>query len=76
MLKLVRMVWLNYLLTFTGKIKTKLETASAVRSVAWSYDAQKLLYTTDRTMGQTCELRLYDVNSIEQQGSPDTLKYP
>ena len=49
----------------TGKELNQFETGSAVRSCMFSYSGNLLEYTTDSTMGTTCEIILYDIRDLE-----------
>lgn len=46
----------------TGNQLVNFDTGSAVRTCAFSYSGKQLFYTTDKAMGQICEIKLYDVN--------------
>lgn len=54
----------------TGKDLVNFETGSAVRTCSFSYSGKQLFYSTDRSMGQTCEVRFYDVNDALSGGTP------
>ena len=45
------------------------ETGSAVRTCGFSYSGKQLFYSTDKAMGQTCEIRFYDVNDALSGGN-------
>jgi len=55
----------------TGTQLVNFDTGSAVRSVAFSYSGKEMFYTTDKSMGQTCEVRIYDVSDTISGGSPE-----
>ncbi|XP_002167671.1 eukaryotic translation initiation factor 3 subunit I isoform X1 [Hydra vulgaris] len=54
----------------TGKELVIYDTGSAVRACGFSYSGKKVFYSTDKTMGQTCEIKLYDVRDSISQGTP------
>ena len=49
----------------TGKELTTFHTQSAVRTCAFSYSGQYLMYSTDEAMSNKCEIFLYDVRDYE-----------
>lgn len=53
----------------TGVCKATFETASAVRSVNWSYSGRQFMYSTDKAMKKNSEIYLYDWRAVEQEGS-------
>jgi len=54
----------------TGKEIVNFETGSRVLSCGFSYSGNQMFYSTDTSMGQTCEIRFYDVNTALSGGSP------
>ncbi|ELU14583.1 hypothetical protein CAPTEDRAFT_180537 [Capitella teleta] len=50
----------------TGVQLEQFDTRSAVRTCGFSYSGQLLMYTTDSTMGQKCEMRIYDSRDSAQ----------
>lgn len=52
-----------------GKQLASISTKSPVRTCQWSYDATRLFVTTDKAMGHKCEILVFDVNQIKQEGS-------
>jgi translation initiation factor 3 subunit I len=59
----VHFAWLS------GTNLATIETKSAVRSCGFSYSAQQFFFTTDATMGQKSELRVYNVNDVKTGGA-------
>lgn len=53
----------------TGVCKATFDTASAVRSVNWSYSGRQFMYSTDKAMKKNSEIYLYDWRAVEQEGS-------
>lgn len=54
----------------TGNQLVNFETASAVRTCGFSYSGKQFFYSTDKAMGQTCEIKFFDVNDALSGGSP------
>ena len=52
--------------TISGTQLNELKTKSAVRSNGFSYGGHMIFYTTDRAMGQPCELLVYDTRDEYQ----------
>lgn len=50
----------------TGSCLTTLETNNAVRSCGFSYSANYVMLTTDKTMGFPCEILIYDIRDGNQ----------
>jgi len=48
----------------TGTSLKTLGTNSPVRSCGFSYSGKQLMYSTDKSMGQQCEVMFYDVNDL------------
>lgn len=57
----------------TGKLVGKLETKSAVRTCAYSYSGNMATYTTDKAMGNLCEIFLIDVREADTIGESDPI---
>ena len=55
-----------YLYVISGTQLNELKTKSAVRSNGYSYSGHMIFYTTDRAMGQPCELLVYDTRDEYQ----------
>jgi translation initiation factor 3 subunit I len=53
----------------TGASLTDLQTKSAIRTCGFSFSANLIMYTTDKAMGQPCELSVFDLRSSEQMRS-------
>ena len=49
----------------TGKGKGKIETKSAVRSCGFSYSSNYVAYSTDKQMGQPCEIKVVDKRTFK-----------
>ncbi|UYV70413.1 EIF3I [Cordylochernes scorpioides] len=47
---------------FPGKMLSAIETKTAVRSCSFSYSGKMVLYTTDKSLGKTCEINIIDLN--------------
>jgi len=56
----------------TGVNVATIETKSAVRTCNFSYSGDKLFFSTDKTMGQHSELRVYTVEDMRSQGGAAT----
>lgn len=54
----------------TGSELLNMVTQSPVRSCGFSYSGKQFFYTTDKAMGQTCEIRLYDVTESLSSATP------
>ena len=44
----------------------ELPTKSAVRTCGFSYSANTIMFSTDRTMGQSCTVNIYDIRDENQ----------
>jgi len=53
----------------TGAQLKILDTASGVRTCNFSYSGKQLFYSTDKTMGQMCEIRFFDVQELISGGA-------
>ena len=51
----------------TGAELAKFPSSSAVRTCTFSYSSKLFAYSTDATMGSTCEIVLYDVREKERE---------
>lgn len=49
----------------TGKSLAKLRTLSTVRTCAFSYSGRMIMYSTDKIMGQQCEIHIVDAKDME-----------
>ena len=56
----------NSFYAISGTQLNELKTKSAVRSNGFSYGGHMVFYTTDRAMGQPCELLVYDTRDEYQ----------
>ena len=59
----------------TGSELINFETDSAVRTCAFSYSGKQIFYSTDKSMGQICEVRFFDVNECLSTGSFESCLY-
>eukprot|EP00041_Stephanoeca_diplocostata_P038783 m.1554294 g.1554294 ORF g.1554294 m.1554294 type:complete len:330 (-) comp25270_c1_seq39:7473-8462(-) len=59
----------------TGECICAIETKSAVRSCGWSYSGNQIFYSTDKTMGQISELRLYTLVDINKSNGGQAVPY-
>lgn len=50
----------------TGSQLEEFGTKSAVRTCGFSFSGQMVMYTTDKAMGQSCEMRVYDLRDDYQ----------
>lgn len=50
----------------TGTQLSEMETKSAVRTCGFSYSGNIIMYTTDKAMGQICEMQVYDMRDDYQ----------
>ncbi|KAL5021798.1 hypothetical protein ScPMuIL_000953 [Solemya velum] len=57
----------------TGRCISSLETRTAVRTCGFSYSGDLIMYTTDKTMGQNCEIHIFDVSDSSQMRSGEPL---
>lgn len=48
-----------------GKILSSIPTKSSVRTCSFSYSGNQAAYSTDKAMGQSCELFVVDVRMID-----------
>jgi len=58
----------------TGACLSTMETKTAVRSCGFSYSANYVMFTTDKTMGFPSEIHIYDVRDGSQLLSGDPLQ--
>lgn len=58
----------------TGACLSTLDTNTAVRSCGFSYSANYVMLTTDKTMGFPCEILIYDIRDSSQMLSGDPLQ--
>lgn len=49
-----------------GKILSSIPTKSSVRTASFSYSGNQAAYSTDKAMGQSCELFVIDVRTVDQ----------
>lgn len=49
-----------------GKILSSIPTKSSVRTCSFSYSGNQVAYSTDKAMGQSCELMVMDVRTVDQ----------
>ena len=49
-----------------GVSLAELTTKSAVRTCGFSYGANTIMFSTDRTMGQECTVAIYDIRDDSQ----------
>lgn len=52
--------------TQTGKELATFETGSAVRTCGFNYSGHSVMFTTDKTMGRSCEIFFYDTRDQSQ----------
>lgn len=48
-----------------GKVLSSIPTKSSVRTCSYSYSGNQAAYSTDKAMGQSCELFLIDIRMID-----------
>lgn len=57
----------------TGKHLLELTTKSAVRTCGFSFSGSLIMFTTDKTMGQPCEMNIFDLRAQEQIRNNDPI---
>ena len=68
--------FINTMYAISGTQLNELKTKSAVRSNGFSYGGHMIFYTTDRAMGQPCELLVYDTRDEYQISKLQNFKTP
>ncbi len=53
----------------TGKNLNTLKTKNAVRSCGFYHDGNTIMYSTDNTMGYSCEIHIFDIRDHSQIGN-------
>lgn len=53
----------------TGACNTTIATNSPVRTCNYSYDASQFFISTEKAMGYKCEIHIYDVARVKQEGA-------
>lgn len=64
----------SYDLKNSGKNLNTLEVKTAVRTCGFSYSGNLLMYSTDRTMGQQCEIHIFDVSDPSQMSMSSAVR--
>lgn len=54
-----------------GKILSSIATKSSVRTCSYSYSGNQAAYSTDKAMGQSCELSVIDVRMVDSSLGDD-----
>ncbi|KAI0224346.1 Eukaryotic translation initiation factor 3 subunit I [Lamellibrachia satsuma] len=58
----------------TGVSLAELTTKSAVRTCGFSYSANTIMFSTDRTMGQACTVAIYDIRDDSQMRNNEPMQ--